>query len=134
MTDEMLPEEIRAVRGRPLGRYPMARADIATNIEASRLMVYQAARMRDQGQPSSRFASMAKYHASTTAKHAADKAQQMFGGYGMAEETRIGWLRSYADLFFTGEGSANVQRILIAEDALGYKDADRHGASTRFRA
>jgi isovaleryl-CoA dehydrogenase len=58
----------------------------------------------------------------------------MFGGYGMAEETRIGWLRSYADLFFTGEGSANVQRILIAEDALGYKDADRHGASKRFRA
>lgn len=65
------------MRGQPLGRYQMVQADIAdiaTNIEASRLMVYQAARMRDQGQPSSRFASMAKYHASTTAKHAADKA------------------------------------------------------------
>jgi isovaleryl-CoA dehydrogenase len=38
----------------------------------------------------------------------------------------VSWLKSYADLFFTREGSANVQRILIAECALGYKIADRH--------
>ena len=38
-----------------------------------------------------------------------------------------------ADLFFTGEGSANVQKILIAEDALGYKPADRHHGRTRLR-
>jgi alkylation response protein AidB-like acyl-CoA dehydrogenase len=126
----------RVVRDQPLGKYQMVQADIAdiaTNIEASRLMVYQAARTMDEGRPSNRLASMAKYHASLTAKHAADKAQQVFGGYGMAEEYRISWLKSYADLFFTGEGSANVQRILIAEDALGYKDADRHRDSQRFR-
>jgi isovaleryl-CoA dehydrogenase len=80
-----------------------------------------------------RLASMAKYHASLTAKHAADKAQQMFGGYGLTQEYRISWLRCYADLFFTGEGSANVQRILIAQDALGFKNADRHQDSDRFR-
>ncbi|PPR21907.1 MAG: hypothetical protein CFH40_01479 [Alphaproteobacteria bacterium MarineAlpha10_Bin3] len=57
----------------------------------------------------------------------------MFGGYGLARETRISWLKSYADLFFTGEGTANVQKILIAEDALGYKIADRHHGRTRFR-
>jgi hypothetical protein len=42
-------------------------------------------------------------------------------------------LKSYADLFFTGEGTANIQKILIAEDALGYKVADRHHGNTRFR-
>ena len=57
----------------------------------------------------------------------------MFGGYGLAVETRISWLKAYADLFFTGEGTANVQKILIAEDALGYKVADRHHGQTQFR-
>ena len=55
------------------------------------------------------------------------------GGYGMAREYRVSWLKSYADLFFTGEGSANVQKILIAEDALGYKIADRHHGKTGLR-
>ncbi len=126
----------RMIRDKPLGSYQMVQADIAdmaTNLEASRLMVYQAARLMDEGRPSNRLSSMAKYHASLTAKHAADKAQQMFGGYGLTQEYRISWLRCYADLFFTGEGSANVQRILIAEDALGFKNADRHQDTQRFR-
>lgn len=42
-------------------------------------------------------------------------------------------LRPYAELFFTGEGSANVQKILIAENALGYKLADRHHGKTGLR-
>ena len=83
--------------------------------------------------PSNRIAAIAKYHASQTAKMCADKAQQIFGGYGMAREYRVSWLKSYADLFFTGEGSANVQKILIAEDALGYKVADRHHGRTGLR-
>ena len=77
---------------------------------------------------------IAKFHASQTAKLCADKATQIFGGYGLAREYRVSWLRSYADLFFTGEGSANVQKILSAEDALGYKIADRHHGRTVLRA
>jgi isovaleryl-CoA dehydrogenase len=126
----------RIVRDRPIGKFQMIQADIAdmaTNIEASRLMVYHAAKLMDENRASNRLAAMAKYHASVTAKHAADKAQQIFGGYGLAEEFRVSWLKCYADLFFTGEGTANVQKILIAEDALGYKDADRHRGSSRFR-
>ena len=80
-----------------------------------------------------RISAIAKFHASQTAKLCADKAQQIFGGYGMASEYRVSWLKSYADLFFTGEGSANVQKILIAEDALGYKIADRHHGKTGLR-
>jgi alkylation response protein AidB-like acyl-CoA dehydrogenase len=76
---------------------------------------------------------IAKFHASQTAKLCADKAMQIFRGYGLAKEYRVSRLRSYADLFFTGEGSANVQKILIAEDVLGYKLADRHHGTTGLR-
>ena len=63
----------------------------------------------------------------------ADKAQQIFGGYGLAREYRVSWYRVYADMLYNGEGSANVQKILIAEDALGYKQADRHHGKTGLR-
>ncbi|MCA8927661.1 MAG: hypothetical protein KDC18_06280 [Alphaproteobacteria bacterium] len=87
----------------------------------------------DENLPSNRIAALAMVHASQTAKLVGDKAQQIFGGYGMALEYRVSWLKSYADLFFTGEGSANVQKIVIAEDALGYKVADRHHGRTGLR-
>jgi len=126
----------RMVKGSPIGKFQMIQSDIAdmaASIEASRLLVYDAARRMDAGLPCNRIAAIAKYHASQTAKMAADKAQQVFGGYGLAVEYRVSWLKSYADLFFTGEGTANVQKILIAEDALGYKVADRHHGKTKFR-
>jgi isovaleryl-CoA dehydrogenase len=108
-------------------------AEMATAIEASRALVYKAAYYMDERLPSNRIAAIAKFHASQTAKLCADKAMQIFGGYGLAKEYRVSWLKSYADLFFTGEGSANVQKILIAEDALGYKVADRHHGKTGLR-
>lgn len=126
----------RTVRGRLIGSFQMIQADLAdmvVNIEASRQLVYRTAAMMDAGNASNRAASIAKYHASVTAKHAADKTQQFFGGYGLAQESRISWLNSYAYLYFNGEGSTNVQRVLIAEDALGYKKADRHAGKLRFR-
>ena len=126
----------RELRGKPIGSYQMIQSDIAemaVAIEASRALVYKAAQYLDADLPSNRIAALAKYHASQTAKMVADKAQQVFGGYGLALEYRVSWLKSYADLFFTGEGTANVQNILIAEDALGYKVADRHHDHTGLR-
>lgn len=126
----------RTIRGQPIGRFQMIQSDIAemaTAIEASRAVVYKAAYYMENGLPSNRIAAIAKFHASQTAKMCADKAQQIFGGYGMAKEYRVSWLKCYADLFFTGEGSANVQKILIAEDVLGYKVADRHHRRTGLR-
>lgn len=126
----------RTLHGQPIGRFQMIQSDIAemaTQIEASRALLYNAAQAMDLNLPSNRIAAIAKFHASQTAKLCADKAQQLFGGYGMAREYRVSWLKSYADLFFTGEGSANVQKILIAEDALGYKIADRHHGKTGLR-
>jgi alkylation response protein AidB-like acyl-CoA dehydrogenase len=128
--------QTRQMRGRPIGRFQMVQSEIAemaTAIEATRAVVYTAAQAMDKGLPSNRIASLAKFHASQTAKLCADKAQQIFGGYGMATEYRVSWLKSYADLFFTGEGSANIQKILIAEDALGFKVMDRHHGQSRLR-
>jgi alkylation response protein AidB-like acyl-CoA dehydrogenase len=126
----------RTVRGSPIGRFQMIQSDIAdmaTAIEASRALVYETARQMDDGRPSNRLASIAKYHASQTARFCADKAQQIFGGYGLATEYRVSRYKCFADLMFTGEGSANIQKILIAEDALGYKIADRHHGKTGLR-
>lgn len=127
----------RVLRGQPIGRFQMIQSDIAemaTAIEASRGLLYTAAYHMDNDLPSNRIAAIAKYHASQTAKLCADKAMQIFGGYGLAQEYRISWLRAYADLFLTGEGSANVQKIIIAEDALGYRLADRHHGKTGLRS
>jgi len=126
----------RIVRGQPIGRFQMIQSDIAemaVAIEASRAIVYKAAHCMDSSLPSNRIAAIAKYHASQTAKLCADKAMQIFGGYGLAVEYRVSRYRCYADMFFTGEGSANVQKIMIAEDALGYKNADRHHGRTGLR-
>jgi isovaleryl-CoA dehydrogenase len=126
----------RTLRGQPIGRFQMIQSDIAemaVAIEASRALVYQAAHAMDHRLPANRIAAIAKFHASQTAKLCADKAMQIFGGYGLAKEYRVSWLKCYADLFFTGEGSANVQKVMIAEDALGYKLADRHHGRTGLR-
>ena len=63
----------------------------------------------------------------------ADQTQQIFGGYGFAREYRVSWMRVYADMLYNGEGSANIQKVIIAEDALGYKLADRHYGKTSLR-
>src|SRR5258707_2552290 len=68
----------RLIRGQPIGRLQMIQSEIAemaTAIEASRALVYKAAQMMDDGQPSNRMAAIAKYHASQTARLCADKAQ-----------------------------------------------------------
>jgi alkylation response protein AidB-like acyl-CoA dehydrogenase len=127
----------RTIKGSPIGKYQMIQgqiADMAVAIEASRGLVYQAAQLMDRELPTNRISSIAKFHASQTAKFCADTAQQIFGGYGLSRDFRISRYKNYADLMFTGEGTANVQKVLIAEDALGYKEADRHHGKTGLRA
>jgi len=126
----------RTVRQQPIGKFQMIQdfiAEMATAIEASRGLVYKTAYCMDNGRPSNRIAAITKYHASQTAKMCADKTQQIFGGYGFAREYRVSWMRVYADMLYNGEGSANIQKIIIAEDALGYKLADRHHGKTNLR-
>lgn len=124
----------RPIRGQPLASYQMTQAVIAdalVAVEGARLMTWHAASLMDRGRPANRVAAQAKLAASYALKQAASSAQELFGGYGLASEYRIARLASYAHVFLVGEGAPAVQRILIAEDALGIKHADRHAVSYR---
>ena len=124
----------RTVGGQAIGRYQMVQqaiADMTVNIAAARLMVQRLGWTMDRGLPMTRVAAHAKYFAQRAAKHAADSTAEIFGGYALADEYPIGRLAAYVNVLNVGEGTANVQRVLIAEDALGFKDADRHPVRNR---
>ncbi|MDA0702469.1 MAG: acyl-CoA dehydrogenase family protein [Proteobacteria bacterium] len=126
----------RVVFGHPIATYQMVQhliADMTVNIEASRLMLHRMAWTMDRGDPATREASQAKYFASTTAKHAAQSAAEVFGGYALADEYPIKKIAAYVNMLNMGEGSPNTQRILIAEDSLGFKDANRHAVRRRLK-
>jgi isovaleryl-CoA dehydrogenase len=125
----------RVVGGHAIGRYQMVQhqiADMAVSIEAARLLVRRAARLMDARRPATRAVSYAKYFAGQAAKQAAQAAAEIYGGYALADEYPISYYTAYVNMLNVGEGAPNVQRILIAEDALGYKDADRHEVQPRF--
>ncbi len=78
-----------------------------------------------------RESSIAKYYAGEVCNRAAQAAAEIFGGYAFADEFPLSIYLNYAKLYQTGEGSANIQRVLIADDALGWKSMDRHKKATR---
>jgi isovaleryl-CoA dehydrogenase len=119
----------RVIKGHPLTDYQMVQgaiADSITQVEAARALTYEAAMSMDRNLPSNRLASLAKYAAGLALTDAAKRVSEVFGGYSLCSEYPISKLMSYAHLYHIGEGAPNVQRILIAEDALGIKNADRH--------
>jgi isovaleryl-CoA dehydrogenase len=125
----------RSVGGQPIARYQMVQqgiADMAVAIEAARLLVAKLAWTMDQGRPATRAAAHAKYFAQTVANQAARTAAEVFGGYALTDAYPIQKLAAYVAVLTAGEGTANVQRILIGEDALGLKDADRHAVRNRL--
>lgn len=126
----------RVVGGHPIGHYQMVQhliADMATNVDAARLLVQRMAWLMDGGERATRAAARAKYFAVEAAKHAAASATEIFAGYALADDYPIKKFTAYINMLATGEGPANVQRILIAEDALGIKDANRHPVRNRLR-
>jgi short/branched chain acyl-CoA dehydrogenase len=93
-------------------------ADMATQIEAARLLTWQAAVRIDQGRPSGRLASMAKLHASEVATACANQAVQIHGGFGFMEASPVARYYRDAKVGEIGEGTSEVQRILIARELL----------------
>ncbi len=89
-------------------------ADMATSIEAARNLLYKACRLKDAGQPFSKEAAMSKLYCSETMGRVVDEAVQIFGGYGLMREYDIE--RFYRDykLLTIGEGTSEVQRIVIS--------------------
>jgi len=108
--------------GKPISEYQGVQfeiAQMATEVEAARLMVYNGARLRDAGQPFVTEAAMAKYFASQVAENTASKAIEIFGGVGFTRDYPVEKLYRDAKIGRIYEGTSNMQKITIAKQLLG---------------
>jgi alkylation response protein AidB-like acyl-CoA dehydrogenase len=107
--------------GRPIGDLQAIQAmlaDLATEVEAARLLTLRAAYGKDHGRPVMREASMAKVFASEVGMKCATKAVQIHGGYGYTREFPIERFFRDVKLCEIGEGTSEIQRMVIARDLL----------------
>ncbi|MBX3192327.1 MAG: acyl-CoA dehydrogenase [Labilithrix sp.] len=93
-------------------------ADMKTELDAAQLLTYRAAWLADQGRPFTKEASMAKLFASEAASRACNKALQIHGGYGYTREFHVERHLRDAKICEIGEGTSEVQRIVIAKQLL----------------
>ena len=93
-------------------------AEMAVNIEAARLLTRKAAFMKDNKQPNTKEAAMAKLFASEIAEKASSEAVQIFGGYGFTKDYPVEKFYRDVKLCTIGEGTSEIQRIVIARDLL----------------
>ncbi|MDP2645292.1 MAG: acyl-CoA dehydrogenase family protein [Desulfobacterales bacterium] len=115
--------------GRPIGQYQMVQEELARMIvetEAARLMTYRCAAQKDNGNKKNTLETiMAKYYACDVASRVADGALRILGAYGYSSEYPVERLFREAKLYQILEGSANIGKMIIATDALGYRKANR---------
>jgi alkylation response protein AidB-like acyl-CoA dehydrogenase len=95
--------------------------DMGTEVEAARLLTLRAAALKDAGKPAKTAASMAKVFASEVAMRAATTSLQIHGGAGYITEFPIERIFRDAKLTEIGEGTSEIQRMVIARDILGFK-------------
>jgi alkylation response protein AidB-like acyl-CoA dehydrogenase len=93
-------------------------ADMATQIEAAEMLVMQAADLKNRHRPVTKQAAMAKYFASEVAVKVATEAVQIFGGYGYTKDFPVEKYYRDAKLCTIGEGTSEIQKIVIAREAL----------------
>ncbi len=104
--------------GRAIGAFQGVQfqiAEMATEIEAARLLVYNAARLKDAGQPFLAEAAMAKLYSSETAQRVASRCIDLFGGYGFTKEYPVEKLYRDAKIGTIYEGTSNMQKQTIAK-------------------
>jgi glutaryl-CoA dehydrogenase (non-decarboxylating) len=114
--------------GQKIGQYQMNQELIAQMVvqeEAARLLVSRAAWLADQGKPNNLETSIGKYTAAEAAAHAADAAMKILGAYGYSTEFPVERYYRDAKSYQIVEGSSNIQKMIIAQDALGYRKANR---------
>jgi glutaryl-CoA dehydrogenase (non-decarboxylating) len=114
--------------GQKIGEFQMNQDLIAQMIvheEAARLLVYRAAWLADQKKPNNLETSIAKYTAAEAANFAADAAMKILGAYGYSTEFPVERYYRDAKSYQIVEGSSNIQKMIIAQDALGYRKANR---------
>jgi alkylation response protein AidB-like acyl-CoA dehydrogenase len=111
----------RKTFGRPIAGHQAIQfklADMGTKVEAARLLTLKAARMKDAGQRSDLEAGMAKLFASETGKEVVEEAFRIHGGYGYSKEYEIERLYRDAPLLLIGEGTSEIQRMVIGKKLL----------------
>ena len=104
--------------GKPIARFQAVQeklVDMATEIEAARLLVYRAAWEKDQGRSFARTAAMAKLYSGELSHRAANWALQIHGGYGFMDEYAVSRLYRDQKILEIGEGTNEVQRMVIAK-------------------
>jgi butyryl-CoA dehydrogenase len=109
----------RRAFGGAIGRYQSIAfkcADMALAVENARNLTYKAAWLREAGRPFRRAAAMAKLHASEVAVSATRDAVQIHGGYGFIDETPVSRFYRDAKILEIGEGTSEIQRLLISRD------------------
>jgi butyryl-CoA dehydrogenase len=109
----------RQAFGRPIGANQAVAftcSDLAVMAETASLLTCQAAWRRDTGRPYKREAAMAKLHATEAAVSATRMATQVFGGYGFMDETPVARQYRDAKILEIGEGTSEIQRLVIARD------------------
>ncbi len=119
--------ESRVQFGRPAARNQAIQfylADMATRTEAARHLVLNAARMKDAGKPYIREGAMAKLFASETASFCADRAIQILGAAGYSKDHEVERIYRDAKLCEIGEGTSEIQRLVIVRQLLGGKKAN----------
>lgn len=108
--------------GKKIGSYQMIQAQIAEMVaehEAARLLVYQAAWLKDQGLPNQHQTSIAKYYASESAVRCAGETMKIFGSYGFSTEYPAERFLRDAQSLRVVEGTSNIQKTIIAGISLG---------------
>jgi glutaryl-CoA dehydrogenase (non-decarboxylating) len=114
--------------GQKIGQFQMNQDLIAQMVvqeEAARFLVYRAACVADRGRPYNREVSIAKYAAAEAAAFCADAALKILGAYGYSTEFPVERYYRDAKSYQIVEGSVNIQKLIIAQDALGYRAANR---------
>lgn len=108
--------------GRPIAEFEAIQfflADMATEIDASRLLTIRAAAAKDAGEEVTRFSAQAKLYASEVAVRATEKAIQIHGGYGFIKDYPVEKFYRDVKLCTIGEGTSEIQRLVIARSLLG---------------
>ena len=118
----------RRTFGKPIGEHQAIQqklADMSTEIDAARLLVYRAAWLKQRGEPHTEAGAKAKLFASETARRQAGEAIQILGGYGYTKEFPVE--RYYRDAKITEiyEGTSEIQRLVIARSILGLRQQER---------
>ena len=114
--------------GQKIGEYQMIQDLIAQMVvqeEAARLLCYRAAALKDKGRANTLETSIAKYYAGEACAFAADCAMKIYGAWGYSKEYPVERYFRDSRSYQIVEGSANIQKIIIAQDALGYRKANR---------